>query len=196
MVWLIIGLVLFLGAHSVSIVSRGARDNLMQRLGEGPWKGLYSLLAAAGLVMIVVGYAAARVQPVVLYQPPVWTRHLALLLMLPSIVLLVAAYTNGHIRRVTKHPMLLATKLWATAHLLANGTLADVLLFGAFLLWAVADRIALKRRTPVVQPGAAAQPAKPKVANDLIALALGLAVYAWLVVQGHAWLIGVSPIGR
>ena len=196
MTWLIIGLVLFFGVHSVSIVSRSARDSLMQRLGEGPWKGLYSLVAAAGLVLIVVGYAAARVQPVVLYQPPVWTRHLALLLMLPSLVLLAAAYTNGHIRRVTQHPMLLATKLWATAHLLANGTLADVLLFGAFLLWAVADRIALKRRAPGAQLGAAAQTAKPKVASDLIALLLGLAAYAWLVVQGHAWLIGVSPIGR
>ena len=195
MTYLIAGLLIFLGIHSVSIVSRSARDGWVRRLGEGPWKGLYSVAAAVGLVLIVIGYAAARAEPVVLYQPPVWTRHVALLLMLPSIVLLVAAYTNGHIRRVTKHPMLLATKVWAVAHLLANGTLADVILFGSFLLWAVADRIAVKRRA-VDQHGSAPTPAAPKASNDIIAIAIGLAVYAWLVLQGHAWLIGVSPIGR
>ncbi len=195
MTYLIAGLLIFLGIHSVSIVSRSARDGWVQRLGEGPWKGLYSVAAAVGLVLIVIGYAAARAEPVVLYQPPVWTRHVALLLMLPSIVLLVAAYTNGHIRRVTKHPMLLATKLWAFAHLLANGTLADVLLFGSFLLWAVADRIAVKRRV-VDQHGSAPTRAAPQATNDIIAIVIGLAVYAWFVLQGHAWLIGVSPIGR
>ncbi len=195
MTYLIAGLVIFLGIHSVSIVSRGARDGWVRRLGEGPWKGIYSVVAIVGLVLIVVGYAAARAQPVVLYQPPTWARHVALLLMLPSIILLVAAYLNGHLKRVTKHPMLLATKVWAVAHLLANGTLADVILFGSFLLWAVADRIAVKRRV-VEQHGSAPTRAAPKASNDVIAIAIGLVVYAWLVLQGHAWLIGVSPIGR
>ncbi len=188
MTLLILGLILFFGIHSISIAARATRDGLLQRLGEGPWKGLYSLVALVGLVLIVLGYAAARQQPVLLYQPPTWMRHLSLLLLVPVFPLLIAPYLQGHIKRVTKHPMLLATKLWATAHLLANGNLADVLLFGAFLLWAVADRISLKRR------GAVTTVASPKVAHDAIALGVGLALYGWFLVQGHQWLMGVAPI--
>lgn len=187
---LILGLVLFLGMHSVSIVARDARHRWMQRLGEGPWKGLYSVVSAVGLVLIVLGYAEARMHPVVLYTPPTGLRHVALLLLLPVFVLLVSVYLRGHIKRVARHPMLLATKLWAVAHLLSNGTLADVLLFGGFLAWAVADRISVKRR------GDVAPSYTPKPLHDAIALVLGLAIYAWFAVQGHAWLIGVSPIGR
>lgn len=189
MTLLIAGLILFLGSHSVSIFARGARDSLAARLGEWPWKGLYSVIAIAGFVLLVKGYAAARLDPVVLYDPPTWLRHVALVLMLPAFPMALAAYLPGRIRTTLKHPLLAATKLWATAHLLANGTLADVLLFGGFLAWAVVDRISLKRRT-----GTRALPAAPpSKLNDAIAVIAGLALYAWFVAHGHQWLFGVSP---
>ena len=189
MAWLLIGLVLFLGIHSVSIVARPWRDAQIAQRGEGAWKGLYTVVSLIGFVLIVYGYGVARQSPVVLYAPPSWTRHLALLLMLPVFPLLFASSLPGRIKAAAKHPMLLATKLWAVAHLLANGTLADVLLFGGFLAWAVADRIAVKRRP---QPAAAVEPARP--INDVIALVGGLLVYAVFVIWAHAWLIGVSPL--
>ncbi len=185
---LILGLVLFLGIHSISIVATGWRDAQAARLGENAWKGIYTLLSLAGFVLIVIGYGQARQEPVVLYVPPVALRHVAALLMLPVFVLLVAAYMPGRIQSAAKHPMLVATKLWATAHLLANGTLADVLLFGGFLAWAVADRISMKRRTQRPLPGAPAGRF-----NDAVALVLGLALYVGFVAFGHRWLIGVSP---
>jgi uncharacterized membrane protein len=193
MLMLIAGLVLFLGVHSVSIVSRSGRDALVQRLGEGAWKGLYSLIALAGFVLIVYGYAQAREAPVLLYTLPTGFRHLAALLMLPVFVLLAAAYLPGRIQRAARHPMLLAVKFWALAHLLAQsatgGTLADVLLFGGFLAWAVADRISVKRR------GVAVPSAPGSVVNDAIALVLGLGIYVLFVVWAHAWLFGVRPFG-
>ena len=188
MLWLVLGLVIFLGIHSVSIVAPGWRDAQQARLGEGPWKGLYALVAIAGFVLIVVGYGAARQSPVVLYSPPLFLRHLALLLLLPVFPLLLAAYLPGRLSRAARHPMLLATKLWATAHLLANGTLADVLLFGGFLAWAVADRISLKQRTPRPVPGA-----PPRAANDVIAVVGGLVLFVAFYLWLHQWLIGVSP---
>lgn len=191
MLLLILGLILFLGIHSISIVNEPLRNRLVERLGEGPWKGLYSLIAAAGLVLIIVGYGQARLDPVALYTPPTALRHLAMLLLIPVFPLLLAAYLPGRIKTVTKHPMLIATKLWALSHLLANGTLADVLLFGGFLAWAVADRISLKRRTP------RATPALPSSGlNDVLVVVLGLGLYGFFVMAGHTWLIGVSPIGR
>jgi len=188
MVWLVIGLVIFLGIHSVSIVAPRWRDAKQARMGEAAWKGLYSVLAIAGFVAIVIGYGIARQSPVVLYTPPVFLRHLGLLLLLPVFVLLLAAYLPGRIQRAKKHPMLLATKLWATAHLMANGTLADALLFGGFLLWAVADRISMKRRTPRPVPSA-----PPSAANDAIAVVGGLALFVAFYFWLHLWLIGVSP---
>ncbi|HMP12018.1 NnrU family protein, partial [Hydrogenophaga sp.] len=146
MTWLILGLVIFLGVHSVSIVAPAARERWLAKMGEGGWKGLYSLLAFVGLALIVWGYGQARFDPVYLYTPPTGLRHLSALLMLPVFPLLLAPYLPGRIKTLTRHPMLVATKLWALAHLLANGTLADVLLFGGFLAWAVADRISVKRR--------------------------------------------------
>ena len=192
--WLILGLVLFLGVHSVSIVSPGGRHALARRLGEGPWKGLYTLVSLAGFVLIVAGYSAARLDPVVLYTPPTALRHVNALLMLPVFVLLLAAYLPGRIQRAAKHPMLLATKLWALAHLLANGTAADVLLFGGFLAWAVADRISVKRRAAAGLLRSAPTRAGGPV-NDAIALVGGLAVYAVFVLWAHAWLFGVRPMG-
>ncbi len=194
MLLLILGLVLFLGVHSVSIVSPGGRHRLVKQLGEGPWKGLYSLVSLAGFALIVVGYGAAREAPVVLYTLPNGLRHLAAVLMLPVFVLLLAAYLPGRIQRAAKHPMLLAVKLWALAHLLANGTLADVLLFGGFLAWAVVDRISVKKRAAagLLRPGPVLPGSK---ANDAIALVGGLAIYVLFVVWAHAWLIGVRPFG-
>ena len=194
MVLLILGLVLFLGIHSVSIVSADGRNRLVQQMGEGPWKGLYSLVSLAGFVLIVVGYGAAREAPVLLYSLPNGFRHLAALLMLPVFVLLLATYLPGRIQRAAKHPMLLAVKLWALSHLLANGTLADVLLFGGFLAWAVVDRISVKKRAAAGRLRAG--PVLPgSKANDAIALVGGLGLYVLFVVWAHAFLIGVRPFG-
>jgi uncharacterized membrane protein len=186
---LILGLVLFLGIHSVGIVSPGLRARVSSRLGEGAWKGLYSLVSLAGLVLIVYGFGLARQDGIVLYSPPLWLRRVALLLMLPVFPLLIAAYLPGRIKSAAKHPMLASVKFWALAHLLANGLLADVALFGAFLAWAVADRISLKRRAPRALPTAPAGRW-----NDAIAVVLGLAMYGLLIGWAHLHLFGVSPL--
>jgi uncharacterized membrane protein len=193
MTTLLAGLVIFLGIHSLSVVNRDARNRFATRLGEKPWKGLYSVVSLVGFALIIIGYGLARSQPVALYQPPLWTRHIAIVLMMPVFVLIIASNvnTNGVIKRATKHPMLLATKIWALAHLLSNGNLADVLLFGSFLIWAVITRISAKRRTATIT-----QTASPTVMPDVIAVLVGLAVYVWFLLQGHAWLIGVNPLTR
>lgn len=188
MMVLIAGLVIFLGIHSVSIFAREFRDNRVRKLGEGPWKGIYSVVALVGFAMIVFGYGQARLEPVLLYTPPFWLKHLSLLLLIPVFPLLVAAYVPSRIRRKTRHPMLLATKLWALSHLLVNGMLADVLLFGSFLAWAVADRIAVKKRGEM--PAAVATP----WINDVIVVVVGLALYMAFAMWLHLWLIGVAPI--
>jgi uncharacterized membrane protein len=189
MTWFIVGLVVFLGVHSVSIAAPGWRDATAARLGEQPWKGLYSLVSIASFVLLIWGYGVARLDPVVLYTPPVWTRWLAALLMLPVFPLLLAAYFPGRIKTALKHPMLSAIKFWALAHLLANGTLADVLLFGGFLVWAVADRISFKRR--VQRP---IRTAPPRAWNDAIAVVVGLALYFIFMNWLHVRWIGVSPM--
>jgi uncharacterized membrane protein len=189
MLWLVAGLVLFLGVHSVSIVSPQWRDAQVALRGEMAWKGVYSLVSLVGFVLLIVGYGAARESPVMLYQPPVWMRHLALLSMVPVFPLLIATYMPGRIRAAVKHPMLTAVKLWAFAHLLSNGMLHDVLLFGGFLAWAVADRVSMKRRTQRPLPGAPARPA-----NDLIAVVTGLVLYGVFVTWLHGWLFGVTPL--
>ncbi len=194
MTWLLLGLVLFIGIHSVAIVAPRGRHAIAHRMGEGPWKGLYTVVALAGFGLIVAGYSAARQDPVVLWVPPVATRHVAALLMLPVFVLLLAAYLPGRIQRAAKHPMLAATKFWALAHLLANGNLADVLLFGSFLAWAVADRISLKRRANAGLLRAV-QGASPGPANDAIALVGGLVLYAAFAFWAHGFLFGVRPFG-
>jgi uncharacterized membrane protein len=187
---LIVGLVLFLGVHSVAIVAPALRARTIHRLGEGAWKGLYALVSLVGFVLICYGFGLARQAPVVLYSPPIWLRHVALFLMLPVFPLIIAAYLPGRIKTAAKHPMLAAVKLWAFAHLLANGLLADALLFGAFLAWAVVDRISLKRRsTPQLLRTAPRGPL-----NDVIAVVLGLAIYALLIGWAHVRLFGVSPL--
>jgi uncharacterized membrane protein len=185
----IAGLLLFFGTHSISIVAGPARDRLVARMGANAWRGLYSLLAIAGFVLLLKGYGELRQAGTLLYAPPAWMHHVTATLMLPVFPLLLAAYLPGRIRTAARHPMLAATKLWAFAHLLSNGSLADVLLFGSFLAWAVADRISLKRR---VQRPISTLPSAPW--NDAIAVIGGLAMYAAFVLQLHRLLIGVSPV--
>ncbi|MCA9506428.1 MAG: NnrU family protein [Spirochaetaceae bacterium] len=189
MSWLVLGLLLFLGIHSISIVNEPLRDRMVERLGPWPWKGVYSLPAAAGFVLLVVGYGLARQDPVVLYTPPTWLRHVALIVLLPALPLFVSTYFPGRIRRFVANPTLVATELWAGAHLLANGLLADVLLFGGFLVWAVADHLSLARRRPRAIPTLPERPA-----NDAIAIALGLALYAAIVLGLHRLVIGVPVL--
>jgi uncharacterized membrane protein len=189
MTLLIAGLILFLGMHSIAIFASDWRDRTHAQMGDRPWKALYSVISIAGFVMLVWGYGAARLEPVVLYSPPYWTRYVAAVLMLPVFPLLLAAYLPGRIKTAAKHPMLAAVKFWALAHLIANGMLADVLLFGGFLAWAVADRISFKRRQ---QRPIRTAPAKPF--NDAIAVVAGLALYALFMSYLHVRWIGVAPI--
>jgi len=186
MLKLVAGLVIFLGVHSIRIVAPGWRDRMIARLGEVPWKLVYSLAALAGFVLIVGGYAAARLEPVVLYNPPFWLRHVMMLLMLPVFPLLVAAYLPGRIKAAVKHPMLTATKAWALSHLLVNGMLADVLLFGGFLAWAVIDRISAGKRP---QPAPPKTP--PSIVNDVVAVVVGLVLYVAFAFWAHPRWIGV-----
>jgi uncharacterized membrane protein len=189
MMWLILGLVLFLGIHSVSIVAPAWRDAQAARMGERGWKGLYSVVSIVAFVVLVVGYGIARQSTPVLYAPPRWMHHLTLLLMVPVFPLIVSAYIPGRIKAALRHPFLISVMLWAVAHLLANGSLADLMLFGGFLAWAVADRFSVARRPVRPLPGAPSRPA-----NDVIAVVIGLLVYAFFVARGHAWMVGVSPL--
>jgi uncharacterized membrane protein len=190
MAMLIVGLAIFLGVHSIAIVSPGLRARAVAKLGEGGWKGLYAVLAIVGFVLLVRGFSVAREMPVVLYTPPAWMRHVTFLFMLPVFPLLLATYFPGRIKAAAKHPMLAAVKFWAFAHLLSNGTLADVLLFGGFLAWAVLDRISLKRRPPQRIHTAPARPF-----NDVLVVVVGLALYALFIGWAHVRLFGVSPLG-
>jgi len=189
---LVLGLILFLGTHSFSM-ARKSRFALLARVGEGSYKGLYSLLSLAGLVLIVIGYGQYRASGYVpVWDPPVWTRHLALLLVLIAFICIVAAYLPGHIKRRLKHPMLAGVKIWAFAHLIANGDLGSILLFGSILAWAVAARISVKRRDVAAQHGGTAAPAGWR--NDILAVVIGAAVYIAFVLWLHPLLIEVSVL--
>ena len=192
MTLLILGLVLFLGTHSVRIFADGWRTAMRERVGENAWKGAYSLLSLAGFVMLCYGYGQARLEPTVLWASPIWTRHLAALLLLPAFVMLFSAHVPGNaIKARLKHPMVLGVKVWALAHLLANNTLADLLLFGGVLVWAVFDYRAARQRDAaagtVYPPG--------RVGPTLVAVAVGLAVYGVFAFWAHRALIGVPPFG-
>ena len=191
MLILVAGLVLFLGVHSARIVAEPARRRFIAERGENAWKGIYSLVSLVGLVLIVVGYRAAP--DVILWVPPVWLRHVALVLTAIAFVLVAAAYVPGNrIRAAVGHPMVLGVKVWAFAHLLANGTLASVVLFGAFLAWAVADFVAARRRDRAdgVERGAASGSLGATFATVAVGLVAWVAFAGWL----HRILIGVSPI--
>jgi uncharacterized membrane protein len=189
MTLLILGLFLFLGAHSLPMAP-GLRGRLIARLGDNGYRGLMAVASLAGLVLIVWGYGAARYDPVILWHPPFWTAHISWSLMAIAFVLIVAAYIPGKIGEKVRHPMLAGVKIWAFAHLIANGTLADVVLFGSILAWAVIDRISLKKRE---RAGLVTITGGP-VRNDVIAIVVGLAAYAVFLLYLHRWLIGVSPV--
>lgn len=190
MLVLIIGLVLFLGIHSSRIVAEGFRGRFIAQRGAGPWKGLYSLIAGLGLALIIWGYGLARQQPVVLWTPPAGLRHVASLLVLIAFILMAAAYVprNGLKARL-HHPMVLSVKAWALGHLLANGSVADLLLFGGFLLWAAASFSAARRRDRAGQvrypPGT--------IGGTLLCIVIGTAAWVVFALWLHGWLIGVRP---
>lgn len=188
MTLLLIGLVLFFAPHSVRLFADGFRTAGIARIGLMPWKGLYALVSIAGFVLIVWGYGLARAEPVVLYSPPLWTRALTGVLTIPAFILLAAAYVPGtQIKRAVGHPMVAGTKVWAFAHLLSNGTLADVLLFGAFIVWAVVDYTSLRRRDRAAGKVYAAGP----VTRDIVAIVAGLVLWAVFAFWLHGPLIGV-----
>lgn len=192
MSFLILGLLIFLGVHSVRMVADDWRSHCMARLGPATWKGLYAMLSLIGFVLICWGYGLARQHPVVLWTPPMATRHVAALLVLFSFVLVAAAYVpRNSIKSRVHHPMVLGVKVWAVAHLLSNGNLADVLLFGSFLAWAVLSYSAARRRDR------AAGGHYPAGTSGATALAVAVGVAAWIVfaLWLHSWLIGVRPLG-
>ena len=188
---MILGLVLFLGVHTLP-AQRGLRARMIGSLGEGGYKIGYALVSLSGLALIVWGFADYRATGWIdVWDPPKALKHITVALMLPAVILVVAAFIRGRIYTTLKHPMLAGIKLWAAAHLLANGDLGSIILFGSFLGWAVFDRISLKRRAdagappiPVGGPG-----------NDLIAVAVGLVAYLALAFAFHPVVIGVPVIG-
>ncbi|MCF2523321.1 NnrU family protein [Bradyrhizobium sp. G127] len=188
---LIAGLALFIGVHVLTTL-RDKRAAVIARLGENGYKIVYALISFAGLALIVWGFSVYRATGWInVWYPPVAMRHIALALMLPAVILVVASYIRGNIYLKLKHPMLTGVKLWALLHLLANGDLGSIILFGAFLAWAVYDRISLKRRA---DPGAPPIPVGG-IANDVIAVAVGVVVYAALAFAFHPLVIGVPVIG-
>jgi uncharacterized membrane protein len=192
MTLLLLGLVIFLGIHSVRVFAEGTRSAFIAQRGAGAWKGLYTVVSLVGFALLVWGYGQARLQPTVLWNPPVATRHVAALLTLVSFVLLAAAYVpRNQIKARLHHPMTLAVKVWAFAHLIANQTLADLLLFGGFLAWSIAVFAAARRRDRAQGTTYTAG----TVSGTLIAVVVG--VVAWIVfaLWLHGPLIGVRPFG-
>ena len=191
MTLLILGLVLFLGVHSVRIVSDDLRTAQIVRLGENGWKGLYSLASVAGLVLIVWGFGQARLQPLVLWATPPWLMHIAALLTLPAFVLVAAAYVPGNgIKARLHHPMVLGVKVWAFAHLLANNTLAEVLLFGSFLVWAALSFRAARAR----DRAAATQYVPGRASRTLATIVVGVVAWAVVAFWAHAAFISLRPL--
>jgi uncharacterized membrane protein len=183
--------VLFLGAHTFT-TQRDLRARLIATLGEGGYKIGYALVSLAGLAVIVWGFSHYRASGwIEVWSPPKALKHLNTALMLPAVILVVAAYLRGRIYTAVKHPMLAGVKLWAFGHLLANGDLGGIILFGSFLAWAVFDRISLKRRA---DPGAPPIPVGG-ITNDLIAVAVGIVAYLALAFAFHPVVIGVPVMG-
>jgi uncharacterized membrane protein len=187
----ILGLVIFLGAH-VFVTMRDRRAALVARLGEWPYRGLFSIVAIVGILLIAYGFAAYHAAGMItIWDPPAWTRHIVVALMWPASIMVVAAYIPGNIKRVLKHPMLAGVKTWAFAHLCANGDLGGIILFGSVLAWAVYDRITLKRRADSGAPPIPVGGAK----NDIIAVVVGTVLYLALGFVFHPIVIGVPVFG-
>ena len=192
MVYLIAGLLMFLGVHSVRIVADGWRTRTVARVGDGTYKGVYSVVSIVGLGLIIYGFGIARETPTLLWTVPVGMRHAASLLTLVAFVLLAAAYVprNG-IKAKLHHPMVLGVKSWALAHVLVNGNLAHLVLFGAFLAWAVVDFIAARRR----DRAAGTQYPAGTVSGTVVAVLVGLIAWAAFAFKLHGLLIGIRPFG-
>jgi uncharacterized membrane protein len=190
MLLLVVGLLLFLGVHSARVFGEGWRSATIARIGEKPWKGIYSVASIAGFVLLVWGYGQARGQ-MPLWNPPTVMHYVTVILMLPVFVLFVAAYVpRDGIKSKLHHPQILSVKLWAFAHLLSNGNLADVLLFGGFLAWAILSFTAARKRdraAGTVYPAGTAR-------GTIVCVVVGLAIYAAFIAGLHRWLIGVPPI--
>ncbi len=185
MTTLLIGLLIFFGIHSISVIALPLRNRLAAKYALG-WKGFYSLASILGIFLIITGYGDLRAEPIILYTTAFWMRYVAAALMLPVFVFFLASLLPGRIQATLKNPLLVSTKTWALAHLLVNGALADVLVFGSFLVWSVAVRVSLKNREPRRYPHA------PRSStNDVIVLIAGLALYAATVLWLHEWLFGV-----
>jgi len=192
MLVLVIGLVVFFAIHLLPAQTE-LRNGLVARFGETGYKAIFATLSLIGLVLIILGFAKLQLHPgknPQLWYPPMWCRHVALALMLPAMIALVAAYVPSRIHTMLKHPMLVAIKIWALAHLLANGDLGSLLLFGSFLAFAVYDRISVKSRHALGPLGAKTGP----WFNDVIVLVLGTALYVVILLWAHQYFIGVSPL--
>ena len=193
MLLLVLGLALFLGVHSTRVFADGWRTSMIQRLGEKPWKGLVAIASILGFALIVWGYGLARQDPVVLWpQPPVAMRHIAALLTLVAFVLLVAPYVpRNHFKAKLRHPQVIGVKVWAFAHLIANNTLADVVLFGSFLLWAVLDFRSARRRERTL----ATVPPTGTLPMTSLNVAIGVVLWVGFAFWAHERWIGVAPMG-
>ncbi|MEZ8284231.1 NnrU family protein [Vibrio splendidus] len=185
----IFGLVLFLGIHSISIFAESLRDRLAAK-NLIAWKGFYALISIMGVILIGKGYAELRLEPTLIYVTPFWFRHITYLVMLPAMILFVAPYFPGRIGQFIKHPQLMAVKLWAISHLLVNGMLADVILFGSFIIWAILDIISMKKREPRPIPRL-----KVSKINDLISVVIGIALAVVMIFFLHGKLIGMPLLG-
>jgi uncharacterized membrane protein len=187
---MVLGLVIFLGLHSTRIFAEGGRAMAIARLGEGPWKGIYSIISIVGFFLIVRGFGQARGNVVELWSPPDWTRHITIFLMLFSAILMGAfIFKKSHIAVAAHHPMVWSVAIWAAGHLLSNGSSADLVLFGAFLVWAVAD---LRNSYARDQRNAVPYPA-PNWGATIGAALLGIVIWIALLGGLHLLLFGVSP---
>jgi len=189
---LVLGLVVFLAPHTLTVF-RAARQRIVDHVGVLPYKAIYSIVSLIGIALIAYGFELYRSTGWIdVWHPPSWTRHVTVALMWPAIILVVAAYIPGDVKRTLKHPMLSGVKLWAVAHLISNGDLGSIVLFGSILAWAVFDRITLRRRT---DPGAPPIPTGGR-RNDIIAVVLGTVLYLVLALWFHPTVIGVHVFGR
>ena len=190
MIIFIIGIIVFLGSHSVRIFADPWRTRMIHQLGEKKWKGLYALFSLIGFILLIIGYSQAKQNTIIIWQPPIFMTHLAVLLNLFTFILLASSAPNNNaIRLKLKHPMILGVKVWALAHLLANGSLIDLILFGSFLIWAVLDFRSARNR-----PNSSNETPVISLKATLIAIFFGIAVWLAFIFGLHQWLIGVAPL--